>query len=183
MKTIVYLYQPYQSIQINQHICCEFSGFIFRVFFKGACIYLEEALFGDKYIITASSKKHTPEIEKIVSPESRGKRIANALADSISSIPHLEYVNSKAEFYQKFAENNDKPNVMYSMIEVRNDAFLLMIADNLIRSKKRYHHKLKCPLTIWIADNISDDEISELYAVFSKYRSISCPLEYLKLPF
>lgn len=178
---LVYLYKEKHSFSLNQSISCTFDGSIFRTYFNGALVDNQPATVGDCMYIIPHGEKKAPNVEKAKLPESRGARIAWAL----SFIGTVKYAESLEEFFEKYQSILADPNVRNHMYELKSGCFAFLIADKVVESNKaKAAPKLKqsCPLLAWIADDISNEDLSDLCTRFSKYRSIYCPLEYLNLP-
>lgn len=103
-------------------------------------------------------------------PETRGKRIAWALSFSQDE----KIADSLDEFSKKFTdliqEYGTNPTCCYN-----KNAYAFLIAE------KRNKKGKKKPLLAWVSDSISDEDLDELISIYTKYRKLYYPAEFIKV--
>lgn len=169
-----------QTNYVSDRIECIFDGTNFNVYFNGTINKSIEARIGDTFYVYSSGKSKHPRVKKDDTPD-RGERIARALSFGSAE----QYTNSESDFMSKTTMLQQSENVTNSHRIRKEGVYAFFIADVIHHSEQAKSRglpakvKVSNPVLAWVNPDIEKEDLSELISVYSEFRSITCPIEFI----
>lgn len=165
----IFLWNTPMSITLTEFLSVSFDGQELRATLSGKPSTVCRAQVGDCFYIASNGSK-APTVVKASMPQNRGQKIAWSLAFSNKKT----LANSFDEFWEAVRSYKAETHKDV-MLSVKKNVYAFALVES---SKGK---KLLKPLSAYISDNISQEDLRQLIKDFTYYRPLFCPSEFLYL--